>query len=476
MDNASTQPGAAPHLKRALGRMDLVLLFVVAIVNLNVVPSIAANGGVTIWLWLLALVFFFLPQGIAVVELSQRYPGEGGVYLWTKKYFGDFHGFLSGWCYWTNNVFYIPTILLYLVGVGTFAAGPKARALADDPQFTFFAALAALVVLVALNVVGVGVGKWVNNLGGIGTWIIATALIILGVVMFTTHGSALRASDFRVAGADWRIIATFGTICFGLVGLELGSVMGDEIKDPHRTVPQAVLIGGIASGVLYMGATLTLLLAVPKESIGVLQGVVQAIQSMAEAVGVSWVVTPLAFVLSISIAGIASAWLSGSARIPFVAGIDRYLPAALGRLHSRTATPYIALIVHGVFSALFMAFNNLVGKPSVKEAFEIMLALAVVLQLVPFLYVYAALIRIAQAPRDQSGRYGTATLMLAGLSGLITTAIGMIVAFVPPTGVKSVPIFEVKMILGTAFFIVLAGFFFFVYSRRKQVQPVAVGI
>jgi glutamate:GABA antiporter len=474
MENAKTS--AAPHLKRALGRMDLVLLFVVAIVNLNVVPSIAANGGVTIWLWLLALIFFFWPQGIAVIELSQRYPGEGGVYLWTKKYFGDFHGFLSGWCYWTNNVFYIPTVLLYLVGVATFAAGPKAKALADDPQFTFFAALAALVVLVILNVIGAGVGKWVNNLGGIGTGIIATALIILGVVMFATHGSALRASDFRIAGADWRITATFGTICFGLVGLELGSVMGDEIKDPRRTVPQAVIFGGVASGVLYIGATLTLLLAVPKESIGVLQGVVEAIQSMAEAVGVNWIVTPLAAVLTISIAGIASAWLSGSARIPFVAGLDRYLPSGLGKLHPKTATPYVALIVHGVFSALFMAFNNLLGKPSVKEAFQILLALAVVLQLVPFLYVYAALVRIAREARDGEGRYGKRTLMAAGLSGLITTAIGMIVAFVPPAGVRSIPIFELKMTVGTVFFLALAGFFFFVYSRRRLVQPVAVRV
>ena len=91
-----------------------MLLFVVAIVNLNVVPSISASGGMTVWLWLISLVFFFWPQGIAVVELSHRYPGEGGIYLWTKKIFGDFHGFLSGWCYWTNNIFYVPTVVLDL--------------------------------------------------------------------------------------------------------------------------------------------------------------------------------------------------------------------------------------------------------------------------------------------------------------------------------------------------------------------------
>ena len=113
------------HLKRALGQWDLVLLFIVAVANLNVVPVVAANGPVTIWLWLLALLLFFWPQGLAVVELSHRYPQEGGIYLWTKKFFGDFHGFLSGWCYWTNNVFYIPTLLLIVVGISVYVGGPS---------------------------------------------------------------------------------------------------------------------------------------------------------------------------------------------------------------------------------------------------------------------------------------------------------------------------------------------------------------
>ena len=101
---SSSDQASQPHLKRVLGRWDVVLLFVVAVFNLNVVPSIAANGGVTIWLWIISLLLFFWPQGIAVIELAHRYPGEGGVYLWAKELFGDFHGFFSGWCYWTNNM------------------------------------------------------------------------------------------------------------------------------------------------------------------------------------------------------------------------------------------------------------------------------------------------------------------------------------------------------------------------------------
>ncbi len=464
---ASAEP--APHLKRVLGRGDLVLLFVVAVVNLNVVPTIAGDGPVTIWLWLLALVFFFWPQGIAVIELAHRYPGEGGVYLWAKQVFGEFHGFLSGWCYWTNNIFYVPTVLLYFVGISVFVAGPKAQGWSDDPRFALSASLALLLLLVVLNVVGLGVGKWINNLGGMGTAVAAAVLIGLGVLIWARFGSPLRGADLRIP-ADIRLVSSFGVMCFGLVGLELASVMGDEIRDPRRTLPPAVAWGGIVSGVLYIGATLTLLLAVPRQEIGVLQGVVQAVGSMARRVGVGWIVPPFALVLSISIAGIASAWLAGSARIPFVAGLDRHLPSAMGRLHPRFATPYVALLVQGAISGLFLTMS-FVGA-QVKEAFVTMLDLAVVLQLVPFLYMYAALIRLG-IRADGQGQYTPAKLKLAGASGLITTAVGMVVAFVPSRQIQSVWIFEVKMAAGTAFFLLLAGFFFFIYGRRKKPAMVA---
>src|ERR1700684_3447800 len=140
--STTAQSEVQPHLIRALGRRDLVLLFVVAVFNLNVVPSIAANGGVTIWLLVISLLLFFLPQGIAVIELAHRYPGEGGVYLWAKEVFGDFNGFLSGWCYWTNNMLYVPTIMLYFVGVSVFILGPTHAALADSKSFALVTSLA----------------------------------------------------------------------------------------------------------------------------------------------------------------------------------------------------------------------------------------------------------------------------------------------------------------------------------------------
>src|SRR6059036_352084 len=119
--------------------------------NLNVVPSIAANGGITVWLWIISILLFFWPQSIAVIELSHRYPGEGGVYLWAKEEFGDFHGFLSGWCYWTNNMLYVPTVMLYFVGVSVYVLGPGHESLADNKLFALFTSLTLLALLTALN-------------------------------------------------------------------------------------------------------------------------------------------------------------------------------------------------------------------------------------------------------------------------------------------------------------------------------------
>jgi amino acid transporter len=414
---------------------------------------------------------FFWPQGIAVIELAHRYPGEGGVYLWAKEVFGDFHGFLSGWCYWTNNMLYVPTVMLYFVGVSVFVLGPSHAALADNKPFALTASLALLTLLTVLNIVGLGIGKWINNLGAIGTFIAAAVLIGLGAVIWMRFGTTLTAADFRIPANPRFVLNSFGVICFGLVGLELASVMGDEIQDPRRTLPGAVAWGGVLSGALYVGVTLTLLIAVGK-SVNVLQGIVQAVSHMAGRVGVVWIVLPFALMLSLSIAGIGSAWMGGSARIPFVAGLDSYMPAWFGKVHPRYATPYAALIVQAIVSA-FLVVMNFLGA-GVQETFQKLLSLAVVLQLVPFVYMFGALVKFSIAESVPRGQYSRITMFLAGSSGLLTTILGIALAFFPAQQITSLWSYELWMFGGTLFFVGLAVFFFFVYGRLKEPQAARV--
>jgi amino acid transporter len=212
---------------------------------------------------------------------------------------------------------------------------------------------------------------------------------------------------------------------------------------------------------------------VSKTDISVLEGIVQAVGHMARRVGIAWVTVPFALMLSFSIAGIGSAWMGGSARIPFVAGLDSYLPGWLARVHPKYSTPYAALIVQAVVSAALVVLN-FAGGERVQGAFQRMLSLAVVLQLVPFLYMFAALVKIGWTG-DTVGRYGRKTLVAAGLAGFTTTFLGIALVFFPAQQIASVFSYEVWMIGGTVFFIALAAFFFFVYGRRKVSTMGSVG-
>ncbi len=461
----------AVHLRRALGQWDLVFLFVVAVVNINNVPVIAASGPVTVWMWALALVLFFLPQGLAVIELSHRYPHEGGVYLWTKETFGNFHGFMSGWCYWTNNMFYIPTLVLSVVGISVFMGGPTWYGLGDDKRFVSLMAVAVLGIMTAANILGVNIGKWFNNVGGIGSVIAALLLVGLAIAVPHSQGIHLQRSDFRVSAFDWRLASVFAVVCNSLTGLELASVMGDEIKNPQRSLPRAVIWGGVIAATLYVAVTLAVLLAMPVHEIGAVQGIMQAADRMAGTVGATWIVAPLALILTVAIAGTTSAWVAGSARIPFVAGLDNYLPPVLGRLHPRFATPHVALLVQAAVSCAVLAMG-FVGS-TVQEGYRILLLLAIVVQLIPFLYIFAALLRLAGRPDFKPVRYSRVTLLVTGTVGLVVTGLGTVVAFVPPGHGEPAWVFETKMVVGTVLLLILGATLFYRSgsSRHSTVRP-----
>ncbi len=208
----------------------------------------------------------------------------------------------------------------------------------------------------------------------------------------------------------------------------------------------------------------------------VLQGIVQAVSHMAAKVNVPWIVIPFAFLLSMSIAGIGSAWLGGSARIPFVAGLDSYLPAWLGKIHPKYATPYAALIVHASVLVDSRNVTRMVCRrlADVQESFQCSaFALSVVLQLIPFLYMFGALLKIAFAKDFVRGHYGKGTLVSCGERGFITTVLGIALAFFPAQQIKSLSRYEIWMFGGTLGFIGLAAFFFYIYGSRKVARKLA---
>jgi amino acid transporter len=276
------QPAAVP---RTLGLIDLVLLKVVAIVNVNNVPPTAVFGRASLLLWVLAFVAFFIPEALAVMVMVRRYPGEGGIYLWTRRLFGEGHGFFSGWCYWVNNLFYVPVLLVYIAGVAAFAAGERGAALIDRPWFAASVAFGWLIAMTVANVRGLAVGKWIQNIGGIGTALTVLLVVVAALAVVASGGTLVPPP---AAGTGWEMAAGFSVMCFAFVGIELASTMGDEIRNPQRDLPRAIAISGaiaIGSYLLITGAVQAL---VPVRELGPIQGIMQAVAHGASLAGIRW--------------------------------------------------------------------------------------------------------------------------------------------------------------------------------------------
>src|SRR3981189_1406875 len=185
----------APHLglthrsvdlERRLNLRDLVLFNLVAVVGIPVVATAAKAGPSSITLWLLGAILFFVPQGLAVIQLASSFPEEGGIYSWTKREFGEGHGFVCGWCYWINNVLFYPTLLLSAAVAATFVIGQGESGLANNWTFVLPFTLIGLVVAIGLNIVGVGTGRWLQNIGGISIFLPGIFLVALGLYRVAT--------------------------------------------------------------------------------------------------------------------------------------------------------------------------------------------------------------------------------------------------------------------------------------------------
>ena len=472
--------GHAPNasstgLRRELGLWDLVLLNVVAIVGLRWwLTSAGGYGYAALPLWVFAFLCFFVPSGLAVINLTTRYPEEGGIYAWTKHAFGDNHGFISGWCLWTNNLIYFPHLLIFTVGNLVFILGEKHKGLEASPPFMAAVSLLIFWVVVWLNVLGLRHARWLNNLGAYGTWLPATLLIVLGAFALWRYGAA---TPFH-AGAlvpvfSFGTVSFFSAICFGFSGLDLGALMGEEIIEPRKNVPRAILISGVIITLIYLLGTAALLVALPQENVGLLDGVAAAIAAVQEKMGIGFLAGIMALLIALGGVGGCSAWLAGCSRIPFVAGIDRYLPPAFGRLHPRYATPHVALLVTGGISSLLILVG-FIGV-DVKQAYLFLADFTIVVYFIPYLYLFAAFLKVGlpSAGRGDAGPApdgaipipgGRAGMILVGVVGFLTTLIAIVLALVPPVG-SNLWMFEGKILGGCA---LLLGFGWMLYRRGQR--------
>lgn len=461
------------ELRRTLGMTDVVLFFVVAGSNLQWVATAAAAGPSSIGLWILGGLAMFVPLSICVVYLMSRHPDEGGMYVWSKLAFGPFAGFFTGWTYWTSNLPYFPALLYFAAGNALYAGGSGAASLASSPWYYIAFATFGLALATVLNVLGLDVGKWLNNLGAATRWIATLVLIALGIAAWWKFGPAMPVTVHSIRPAfDLKNAIFWSVIAFAFTGPEAISFVGGEIRNPRRTIPVALAIAAPAIAIIYIVGTVAVLAILPSKDVNASSGVMQAIDNIAARLGWS-VLTPAAAILvALSCLGSCGAWLGAVARIPFVTGIDRYLPPAFGRMHPRWGSPVAALLTQSAIAVVFIVLGQ--GGSSVKNAYEIMVGSTVLITMIPFMLLFAAAIKLYgdAAPGELRVPGGRVTIALAASIGLATTIAAAVFA-VFPAGDDPDKALSVLKVLGLTALLAGSGAVVFLIGSRRAERAAA---
>jgi amino acid transporter len=464
------EPEAQPRLKRALRFRDLTLFYIITGLSVRWIATAAAAGPGTLIVWIFALLGFFLPLAASVVELSSRYPQEGGLYVWTREAFGDFSGFLAAWMYWMSNLPYFASVLYFGAGSLLFVAGSRGHALSASPAYFMSFAVVWLAIITLINIVGLDAGKWLNNIGSTGSWLPVLILIALAIVSAARFGTATHFSATSMAPhLSLKNAIFWSTIFFAFAGCESGSFMGDEIENPRRTIPRALFVGGAVLAIGYIAGTVALLVALPSSDVSGVDGFMRGVAHLCSRLGLPWPVAVfMASLLALNAVGGAASYLSSTSRLPFVAGIDRYLPPIFGSIHPRFRTPWVAIGVYGLAGMLVAALGQ--AGTTVRGAYDVLVSMGIITFFIPYLFLFAAMARLQARPaapgilRVPGGR--PVALALA-LIGFLTTSLTIVLSVIPGDEEPNKPLAVAKVLISTAV-LIGGGVVMFAIAWRKR--------
>ncbi|HEY1809868.1 MAG TPA: APC family permease, partial [Acidobacteriaceae bacterium] len=387
---------------------------------------------------------------------------------------------IAGWTYWIYTVFYFPGLLLASASMSAYILGPGGSALSQDRAFQLWVSMGLLVVAVGLNIIGLNIGKWLQNAGGVGTFVPLFILVIVAAFVVFRHGpgfgSVTRFTLHNMLPTwNWDTVNFWSQIAFAFTGLELVSAMSDEIRDPRRVLPRAVYGAGALIAFIYIAGTFAVLALVPAPALDPQSGVFHAITIGSIALKIGFLGILAAVLVTIGNAGGVGSTVAGIARVPFVVGIDRYLPAAFGKIHPRWKTPWVSILVQGSLSGAILLISQI--NDTTRGAYQVLIDAAIILYFIPFLYMFAAVIRLGARPDRASNPHailvpgGRAGLWICGGLGFFVVLLGIAVSLIPPGDSSSKLGFELKLLIGTIASILIGLFLYWRGARSKSQTP-----
>lgn len=381
--------GQEKGFRRVLRRLDITLFTVCAILVIDTLAPSAAIGPASISWWIITLIFFFIPYGLITAELGTTYPEQGGLYVWVKRAFGERWAARTIWLYWVNVALWMPSVYILFAGILSqlfFPELPLWGQIAVGIGMTW--------VTVLIGVISLEVGKWVPNLGA---FLKALIMVVIGVGAFfyaAQHGVANDLSFGNILPTLDAGLFFLPVIVYNFMGFELMSGAGEEMRNPRRDVPKAIVISGVLIALFYLAGTVGMLVALPVEDLGLVEGIVDTLWAIFGRTGVGG-----AIVIALGIGALYTllanmvTWTMGANRSIAEAAGEGRLPVVFGRLHPVYRTPVGAYLITGLVSTVEFILYGLVASTN-EELFWTLFAFSSIVFLLPYLALFPAFLRL----------------------------------------------------------------------------------
>ncbi len=398
--------------KKVFRALDMTLFTVAAILVIDTLAPSAAIGPSSISWWLITLVLFFIPYGLITAELGTTYPDQGGLYVWVKRAFGERWGARTTWLYWINVALWMPSV--YVLFAGMFAQ-------LFFPDMSLFAQILIGIVMtwitVWIGILALATGKWVPN---VGAFIKALIMVVIGVGAFvyaSQHGVANDLSLPNLLPSWGAGLAFLPVIVYNFMGFELMSGAGDEMENPKRDIPRAIIIAGVLIAVFYMLGTVGMLMALPVEQLGLVSGIIDTLRVLLGESGFGGaMVTVLGIGALYTFLTNMVTWTMGANRSAAEAAVEGELPAVFGRLHPVNKTPVGAFVITGIVSTVVLVIYGLMAGTA-EDLFWTLFAFSSMVFLLPYLALFPAFLKLRKTDKEIERPYkvpggtGIATLL-----------------------------------------------------------------
>ena len=389
-------------LQRHFRRFDMFFYLICTVVTIDTIGAVASHGaqGFT-WLLFLALLFF-LPFALLVAELGSAFPQEGGQYVWTRLAFGRLVACVNSVIYWVSNPIWIGGSLT-IVALATI--GEFFTPLTGASKYIF--ALAFIWFTIATAIVSLQYGKWVPTVGAWARGAVLGFFTISVVIYAARHGvHGFGVHDFSPSYAVF--IAAVPVLFFNFAGLEVPSAAGEEMTNPRRDVPFAVLWSGVATVLAYGIPILGILIVLPQSQIFGLTGFIDAAKAVFTVYGghvagdgtvtltgagkVLGDVIAVTFIWAIASAG--ATWIMGADRSEAIAAADGGGPRLLGHFSKRLGTPIVMNLLSGVVATVLMVLAFTLTGGNADRYFTAVLGLTISTTTISSLFIFPALVRL----------------------------------------------------------------------------------